>query len=46
MLEQLGTIGQVGPSLGSFSVSAAILNALCNEFSIELAEKEAKFDTE
>jgi hypothetical protein len=46
MLEQLGTIGQVGPSLGSFSVSAAMLKGLCDEFSTELAEKEAKFDTD
>ena len=34
MLQQLGTIGQVGPSLGSFSVSAAILKGLCDEFSV------------
>ncbi len=46
MLEQLGTIGQVGPSLGSFSVSAAILTALVEEYSPELAEKTAKFDTD
>lgn len=46
MLEELGTIAQVGPSLGSFSVSAAILNGLCNEFAIELTEKVAKLDTD
>ena len=46
MLGQLGTIGQVGPSLGSFSVSAAILKALLEEYSSELAEKTAKFDTD
>jgi len=46
MLGQLGTIGQVGPSLGSFSVSAAILSALVGEYSSELAEKTAKFDTD
>jgi hypothetical protein len=46
MLEQLGTIGQVGPSLGSFSVSAAMLKGLCDEFSIELTDKQAKLDTD
>lgn len=46
MLGQLGTIGQVGPSLGSFSVSAAILKALVEEYSSELAEKTAKLDTD
>jgi hypothetical protein len=46
MLEQLGTIGQVGPSLGSFSVSAAMLKGLCNEYSVELADKQAKLDTD
>ena len=37
---------QVGPSLGSFSVSAAILTALTKEFETELNEKTAKFDTD
>ena len=46
MLEQLGTIAQVGPSLGSFSVSAAILNGLCEEYATELTEKVAKLDTD
>lgn len=46
MLQQLGTIAQVGPSLGSFSVSAAILNGLCEEYSVELTEKVAKLDTD
>jgi hypothetical protein len=46
MLTSLGRIRQVGPSLGSFSVSAAILEALCREFSTELAEKTAKLDTD
>lgn len=46
MLEELGTIAQVGPSLGSFSVSAAILEGLCDEYSTELAEKVAKLDTD
>lgn len=46
MLEQLGTIGQVGPSLGSFSVSGAILKAMLEEYSTELTEKTAKLDTD
>jgi len=46
MLEQLGTIAQVGPSLGSFSVSAAILKGLCDEYSTELTEKTSKLDTD
>lgn len=46
MLGQLGTIGQVGPSLGSFSVSAAMLSALVEEYSTELSEKTAKLDTD
>jgi hypothetical protein len=46
MLGELGTIGQVGPSLGSFSVSAALLQGLCDEFFVELTDKEAKLDTD
>lgn len=46
MLGKLGNIGQVGPSLGSFSVSAAILTALCEEYSSELEAKTGKFDTD
>jgi hypothetical protein len=46
MLESLGNIGQVGPSLGSFSVSAYFLTALCDEFGSELAGKTAKLDTD
>jgi len=46
MLGKLGNIGQVGPSLGSFSVSAEILKALCEEYSSELAAKSGKFDTD
>lgn len=41
-----GTLKQVGPSLGSFSVSAAILKALIEEFKEESAGKEAKLDTD
>jgi len=46
MLGELGTIAQVGPSLGSFSVSAAILDGLCTEYSKELTEKVGKLDTD
>lgn len=46
MLGQLGTIQQVGPSLGSFSVSASILEALSTEFGAELTAKTAKLDTD
>jgi hypothetical protein len=45
MLKNLGDIGRVGPSLGSFSVSAKILEALCEEFKEELAAKDGKLDT-
>jgi len=46
MLKVLGDIGQVGPSLGSFSVSAELLQALCAEYAPELKSKEGKFDTD
>lgn len=46
MLKSLGDIGQVGPSLGSFSVSAPILGALCDEYASDLAAKIAKYDTD
>jgi hypothetical protein len=46
MLKVLGDIGQVGPSLGSFSVSAALLQALCDEYRTELTAKVGKFDTD
>lgn len=46
MLGQLGTIGQVGPSLGSFSVSGQFLKAMLEEYSSELTAKEAKMDTD
>jgi hypothetical protein len=46
MLKALGDIGQVGPSLGSFSVSAALLQALCDEYKSELTAKVGKFDTD
>lgn len=41
-----GSLKQVGPSLGSFSVSAAILEALLAEFSTELKAKTGKLDTD
>lgn len=46
MLASLGDIGQVGPSLGSFSVSAPLLQGLCEEYSTELTAKTAKLDTD
>jgi len=46
MLKSLGDIGSVGPSLGSFSISAAMVDALCKEFSSELEKKEGKLDTD
>lgn len=46
MLGKLGTLRQVGPSLGSFSASASILTALIKEFDTELTEKTAKLDTD
>ena len=46
MLSSLGSIERVGPSLGSFSMSASILSALCDEYSSELNAKAGKFDTD
>ena len=46
MLKNLGDIARVGPSLGSFSVSAKMLKALCEEFSAELTAKDGKLDTD
>mmetsp|Transcript_3930 Transcript_3930/g.5170 ORF Transcript_3930/g.5170 Transcript_3930/m.5170 type:complete len:552 (-) Transcript_3930:200-1855(-) len=46
MLGKLGKLRQVGPSLGSFSVSSVMLKSLTHEFATELAEKTAKFDTD
>eukprot|EP00581_Thalassiosira_minuscula_P008980 CAMPEP_0183707164 /NCGR_PEP_ID=MMETSP0737-20130205/3793_1 /TAXON_ID=385413 /ORGANISM="Thalassiosira miniscula, Strain CCMP1093" /LENGTH=554 /DNA_ID=CAMNT_0025934751 /DNA_START=35 /DNA_END=1699 /DNA_ORIENTATION=- len=46
MLKNLGDIARVGPSLGSFSVSAKILEALCEEFKPELDAKDGKLDTD
>ena len=46
MLKVLGDIGQVGPSLGSFSVSAELIQALCDEYETELSSKTGKMDTD
>jgi len=46
MLKELGDIKRVGPSLGSFSVGAKILEALCTEFKNELDKKNGKLDTD
>lgn len=47
MLSSLGgSIRQVGPSLGSFSVSAQMLECLSQEFAAELTAKTAKLDTD
>lgn len=46
MLKTLGQISRVGPSLGSFSVSAMILDGLCEEYNKELMSKTAKLDTD
>ena len=45
MLKALGDIDRAGPSLGSFSVGAKILEALCAEFKDELDKKDGKLDT-
>lgn len=46
LLSGLGEIRAVGASLGSFSVSAAMLAALLEEFAQELAAKAGKLDTD
>jgi len=46
LLEHLDEIKAVGASLGSFSVSAALLSALLLEFTRELAAKEGKLDSD
>jgi len=46
MLAGLGSVGRVGPSLGSFSVSAGLLSALRAEYRSELDAKSGKFDTD
>ena len=46
MLEGLGKIQSVGPSLGSFSVSSPMLVCLLNEFKAELDKREGQLDTD
>jgi len=47
MLGKLGgSIGGVGPSLGSFSVGGTFLQILCTEFRAELEAKTGKLDTD
>ena len=46
MLDSLGSISNVGPSLGSFSVSAYFLEYLQEEFGTELEGKVGKLDTD
>jgi len=46
LLEHLDEIKAVGASLGSFSVSAALLSALLIEFQPELAAKQGKLDSD
>ena len=46
LLSSIGEIKSVGPSLGSFSVSSAMLFALLSEFASELEKKEGKLDSD
>ena len=46
LLASLGGVKAAGPSLGSFSVSSAMLTALCAEFAPELAAKSGSLDTD
>lgn len=46
LLSSLGDIESVGASLGSFSVSFAMLQALLNEYSTELSAKRGKLDSD
>jgi len=46
LLSNLGEIKSVGPSLGSFSVSAAILFCLLEEFQAEINFKKGKLDSD
>jgi len=46
LLKGLGNVTEVGPSLGSFSVSHPLLNALLNEFKPELAAKKVALDSD
>ena len=46
LLRDLGQIERVGTSLGSFSVSAVMLESLLEEFADELAARKGKLDTD
>mmetsp|Transcript_1747 Transcript_1747/g.3420 ORF Transcript_1747/g.3420 Transcript_1747/m.3420 type:complete len:481 (-) Transcript_1747:84-1526(-) len=46
MLKSFGDVEKVGPSLGSFSMSAAMVGALQEEFKGELRQKMGKLDTD
>lgn len=46
LLKSFGNVSAVGPSLGSFSVSAALMAGLLEEFCAELEGKTAKFDSD
>ena len=46
MTKTLGSIKQVGTSLGSFSLTASLLSALLNEFSSELSKKQGQLDSD
>jgi hypothetical protein len=46
LLKTFGEIAEVGPSLGSFSLSAELLAALLAEFTPELEGKTAKLDSD
>jgi len=46
LLQGLGKVEEVGPSLGSFSVSHDLLNSLLTEFKGELAAKEVALDSD
>ena len=46
LLKELGSVKAAGPSLGSFSVSFAMLSALLGEFAPELARKNESLDTD
>jgi len=46
LLASFGSIHKVGPSLGSFSVSAALLFAMLEEFKTEVAAKLTKYDSD
>eukprot|EP01060_Flectonema_neradi_P003328 TRINITY_DN12139_c0_g2_i1.p1 TRINITY_DN12139_c0_g2~~TRINITY_DN12139_c0_g2_i1.p1 ORF type:complete len:553 (+),score=133.35 TRINITY_DN12139_c0_g2_i1:55-1659(+) len=46
MLEGLGKLESVGPSLGSFSVSSAMLSCLMSEFGPELEQRTGQLDTD